>query len=74
MEARSTGRSCSSTSSQSEEETMTDLRRGPWTVEEDLILINYVANNGEGRWNALARCAGSQQFPALCLIRSLLPM
>lgn len=35
-----------------------DLRRGPWTVEEDLTLINYIANHGEGRWNSLARCAG----------------
>nr|DAD22957.1 TPA_asm: hypothetical protein HUJ06_024420 [Nelumbo nucifera] len=49
------GRSCSS-GTQSEEEI--DLRRGPWTVEEDLILLNYVANHGEGRWNSLARCSG----------------
>jgi len=35
-----------------------DLRRGPWTVEEDLLLVNYIAAHGEGRWNALARCAG----------------
>lgn len=41
---------------QSEEEM--DLRRGPWTVEEDFKLINYIATHGEGRWNSLARCAG----------------
>ena len=35
-----------------------DVRRGPWTVEEDLELINYIASHGEGRWNSLARCAG----------------
>jgi hypothetical protein len=35
-----------------------DLRRGPWTAEEDLLLVNYIAVHGEGRWNALARCAG----------------
>lgn len=35
-----------------------DLRRGPWTVEEDLELINYIATHGEGQWNSLARCAG----------------
>ena len=52
--------SSSSMSSQSEEEMMMnmELRRGPWTVEEDLTLINYIANHGEGRWNSLARCAG----------------
>ena len=42
---------------QSEEDM--DLRRGPWTVDEDLALINYIANHGEGRWNSLARSAGN---------------
>lgn len=36
-----------------------DLRRGPWTVDEDLALINYIATHGEGRWNSLARSAGN---------------
>jgi myb proto-oncogene protein len=36
-----------------------DLRRGPWTVDEDFALINYIANHGEGRWNTLARSAGN---------------
>lgn len=35
-----------------------DLRRGPWTVEEDMLLVDHIANHGEGRWNSLARCAG----------------
>lgn len=35
-----------------------EIRRGPWTVDEDLLLINYVAQHGQGRWNALARSAG----------------
>ncbi|KAF2598278.1 hypothetical protein F2Q68_00012085 [Brassica cretica] len=35
-----------------------DLRRGPWTVEEDFKLINYISTHGEGRWNSLSRCAG----------------
>jgi myb proto-oncogene protein len=46
-------------SSSSEEEVMAgDLRRGPWTVEEDILLVNYIAAHGEGRWNSLARSAG----------------
>ena len=36
-----------------------EVRKGPWTMEEDLILINYIANHGEGVWNSLARSAGS---------------
>lgn len=36
-----------------------DVRKGPWTMEEDLILINYIANHGEGVWNSLAKSAGN---------------
>ncbi|KAE9594089.1 hypothetical protein Lal_00012407 [Lupinus albus] len=41
------------------------LKKGPWTMAEDAILIDYVTNNGEGNWNAvqrntwLARCGKS---------------
>lgn len=48
--------SVSNTMIQSEDEMY--LRRGPWTVDEDLALTNYIANHGEGRWNSLARSAG----------------
>ncbi|KAF9666373.1 hypothetical protein SADUNF_Sadunf16G0222800 [Salix dunnii] len=34
-----------------------EVRKGPWTLEEDLILTNYIANHGEGVWNSLARAA-----------------
>jgi myb proto-oncogene protein len=37
----------------------TVVRKGPWTMEEDLVLANYVAANGEGAWNSLARAAGT---------------
>lgn len=36
-----------------------EIRRGPWTVEEDMKLINYIALHSEGRWNSLARSAGN---------------
>lgn len=36
-----------------------ELRRGPWTLEEDTLLTHYVACHGEGRWNLLARCSGN---------------
>ena len=36
-----------------------EVRKGPWTLEEDLILINYIANHGEGVWNTLAKSAGT---------------
>ncbi|GAU16702.1 hypothetical protein TSUD_199440 [Trifolium subterraneum] len=47
--------------SSSEEDEM-DLRRGPWTVDEDLTLINYIATHGEGRWNTLANSAVQASF------------
>ncbi|KAH7577347.1 hypothetical protein JRO89_XS01G0238800 [Xanthoceras sorbifolium] len=34
-----------------------EVRKGPWTMEEDLILINYINNHGEGVWNSLAKAA-----------------
>ena len=41
----------------------TELRKGPWTVEEDMLLNNYITIHGEGRWNSLARCAGDYASP-----------
>jgi len=43
--------------SSNEEES--ELRRGPWTLEEDSLLIHYIARHGEGRWNMLAKSAGT---------------
>ncbi|PPD70749.1 hypothetical protein GOBAR_DD32375 [Gossypium barbadense] len=34
-----------------------DLKRGPWTIEEDFKLINYISIHGKGRWNSLAQSA-----------------
>ncbi|KAF8680762.1 hypothetical protein HU200_045608 [Digitaria exilis] len=48
-----------------------ELRRGPWTVEEDVLLVNYIAAHGEGRWNALARCAGLRRTGKSCRLRWL---
>ncbi|KAK9725389.1 hypothetical protein RND81_05G140600 [Saponaria officinalis] len=67
----SSSSSCNnSTITQSSEDEM-DLRRGPWTVEEDLTLINYIAIHGEGRWNSLARCAGLKRTGKSCRLRWL---
>ncbi|KAE8665610.1 MYB108 protein [Hibiscus syriacus] len=48
-----------------------ELRRGPWTVEEDFKLIEYIATHGEGRWNSLARCAGLKRTGKSCRLRWL---
>ncbi|XP_075508058.1 transcription factor MYB108-like [Primulina tabacum] len=54
----------------SDEEPM-ELRRGPWTVEEDFILINYIAHHGDGRWNSLAGSAGLKRTGKSCRLRWL---
>lgn len=41
---------------------MEELRRGPWTLEEDTSLIHYIHCHGEGRWNLLAKSAGKLHY------------
>nr|AKP06173.1 MYB5 [Diospyros kaki] len=65
------GRVCKSSSSMESEEEIMELRRGPWPVEEDSALINYIAKHGEGRWNPLARCAGLKRTGKSCRLRWL---
>ncbi|KAL1538844.1 MYB-like transcription factor EOBII [Salvia divinorum] len=33
-------------------------RKGPWTPEEDKLLVEYVSSYGEGRWSCVSKCAG----------------
>ncbi|XP_051145726.1 transcription factor MYB62-like [Andrographis paniculata] len=48
-----------------------ELRRGPWTLEEDTLLIQYVTSHGEGRWNSLAKDAGLKRTGKSCRLRWL---
>ncbi|KAK8469958.1 hypothetical protein PHAVU_004G012000 [Phaseolus vulgaris] len=57
---------CNSSSSHDPE-----VRKGPWTMEEDLILINYIANHGEGVWNSLAKASGLKRTGKSCRLRWL---
>ncbi|KAG6403048.1 hypothetical protein SASPL_135265 [Salvia splendens] len=34
------------------------LKKGPWTADEDLILINFINHNGHANWRALPKLAG----------------
>ncbi|EXB77515.1 Transcription factor [Morus notabilis] len=49
----------------------TELRRGPWTLEEDTLLIHYIARHGEGHWNLLAKRAGLKRTGKSCRLRWL---
>ncbi|KAK9064553.1 hypothetical protein SSX86_015935 [Deinandra increscens subsp. villosa] len=53
------------------EEEIDQLKRGPWTLEEDDILIHYINRHGEGRWNSLAKSAGLKRTGKSCRLRWL---
>nr|QSD99719.1 MYB family transcription factor [Melilotus albus] len=44
-------------------------RKGPWTAEEDKLLIEYVRMHGEGRWNSVARLTGLKRNGKSCRLR-----
>ncbi|KAJ0669456.1 putative transcription factor MYB family [Helianthus annuus] len=48
-----------------------EIRRGPWTLEEDNLLINYITCQGEGRWNSLAKSSGLKRTGKSCKQRWL---
>ncbi|XP_065876723.1 transcription factor MYB13-like [Euphorbia lathyris] len=45
------------------------LKKGPWTPEEDLILINYIQQFGHGNWRALPKLAGLLRCGKSCRLR-----
>lgn len=36
-----------------------DLKKGPWTAEEDHKLVDYIKKHGHGRWRTLPKHAGT---------------
>lgn len=34
------------------------LKKGPWTPEEDKILVDYIQAHGHGSWRSLPKLAG----------------
>jgi transcription factor MYB, plant len=60
----------SSVTDVSQEDTMV-IKKGPWTEEEDTILMNYVAVHGDGHWNSVARCSGLKRTGKSCRLRWL---
>ncbi|XP_062202939.1 MYB-like transcription factor EOBII [Phragmites australis] len=47
------------------------VRKGPWMLEEDLILVSYISQHGEGSWDCLARAAGLNRNGKSCRLRWL---
>ncbi|KAI4304851.1 hypothetical protein MLD38_040313 [Melastoma candidum] len=45
------------------------LKRGPWTPEEDTVLVDYINRNGEGMWRTLPKRAGLLRCGKSCRLR-----
>eukprot|EP00253_Pinus_taeda_P022002 PITA_22002 len=45
------------------------LKKGPWTPEEDQILVNYILKNGHGNWRAVPQLAGLPRCSKSCRLR-----
>ncbi|PON62625.1 MYB transcription factor [Parasponia andersonii] len=45
------------------------LKKGPWTPEEDHILISYIQRYGHGNWRALPKQAGLLRCGKSCRLR-----
>ncbi|KZV32994.1 Myb domain protein 13 [Dorcoceras hygrometricum] len=45
------------------------LKKGPWTAEEDSILINFINWHGHGNWRALPKRAGLLRCGKSCRLR-----
>ncbi|PKU61504.1 transcription factor MYB30-like [Dendrobium catenatum] len=45
------------------------LKKGPWTAEEDQILISYIQSHGHGNWRALPKLSGLLRCGKSCRLR-----
>ncbi|KAL6911894.1 hypothetical protein ACP4OV_000699 [Aristida adscensionis] len=45
------------------------LKKGPWTPEEDKLLVDYIQANGHGSWRTLPKLAGLNRCGKSCRLR-----
>lgn len=45
------------------------VKKGPWSPEEDKILIDYINKNGHGTWSTLPKNAGIFKFQSIFIPR-----
>jgi transcription factor MYB, plant len=45
------------------------LKKGPWSPDEDKLLKNYVEAHGEGKWNKVQRNSGLNRCGKSCRLR-----
>ncbi|GMH24974.1 hypothetical protein Nepgr_026817 [Nepenthes gracilis] len=48
---------------------MNEIKKGPWTAEEDQKLIHYIQKHGQGRWRTVPTNAGLRRCGKSCRLR-----
>ncbi|XP_021768213.1 transcription factor MYB39-like [Chenopodium quinoa] len=48
---------------------ISELKKGPWTPEEDELLVSYIQKHGLGSWRALPKAAGLNRCGKSCRLR-----
>ncbi|KAL5082014.1 hypothetical protein RYX36_010435 [Vicia faba] len=56
-------------SSKDDVDARTGMKKGPWTPQEDMILIEYVNKHGEGNWNSVQKNSGLLRCGKSCRLR-----
>ena len=46
-----------------------ELKKGPWTPEEDDKLVSHIQTHGHGSWRALPKAAGLNRCGKSCRLR-----
>ncbi|KAF2569999.1 hypothetical protein F2Q70_00000499 [Brassica cretica] len=47
----------------------TGVKKGPWTPEEDIILVSYIQEHGPGNWRAVPTNTGLRRCSKSCRLR-----
>ncbi|XP_050272891.1 transcription factor WER-like isoform X1 [Quercus robur] len=50
-------------------ESKNEHKKGPWTVEEDRILMDHIRVHGKGKWNRIAKTTGLKRCGKSCRLR-----
>jgi myb proto-oncogene protein len=45
------------------------VRKGPWTSEEDIILVSYIQEHGPGNWRSVVVSTGLKRCSKSCRLR-----
>ncbi|XP_052175912.1 myb-related protein 306-like [Diospyros lotus] len=46
-----------------------NVKKGPWTPEEDIILVSYIQEHGSGNWRSVPANAGLRRCSKSCRLR-----